>query len=564
MCVTRKRVVSDNFDTLQVCCGLGMIADGKRRDIIALPLHSLNITPPTTCSYPTANAPGKAMEGAEDPTMGDIVASVMLFDRQTSVKHNSRGNARLAEAASENDFQKGAQKAVEAIAAPKLPKAKKGASVKISCDGSAVDKDRGVDGGDGGEGSVRPTKSKLACKISPEEAPNEKNATTLRRIEAFPTMKEPLVSSVDHGTALVAAVSRQRTPLGTAVPPDDDSNEKRASTCLCGAHATVTVEARTWTGINKHGGVGRLMKDNGDGTFNVKYLLGGSERRVDRCYIQCNAVAGADPGEAGKRAVKGPEFFVPQADIPVSSGAEAARGSARRPRNPRAEPEEQTEQGEKQAEKQEKERRGKEDARGEDWTTSGTKPAKARGRADGTGPSGQKRSLVQANQPQATSHPATKARGPMHKSESRKMAPPPPQGGGSGTCMTSKGDPSAVAERAASSSPPRDASVQADAPIHPQARQERGVQDVGEAVPSEHAALPPPAADTRFLDFKRKLSQAVIENVGGLDQISLEQLKGAVVGEGQGRFSGEEMDTFLQRLEADNHLMLVDQTVYIV
>jgi hypothetical protein len=46
--------------------------------------------------------------------------------------------------------------------------------------------------------------------------------------------------------------------------------------------------------------------------------------------------------------------------------------------------------------------------------------------------------------------------------------------------------------------------------------------------------LPPPAADTRFLDFKRKLSQAVIENVGGLDQISLEQLKGAVVGEAWG------------------------------
>jgi hypothetical protein len=33
--------------------------------------------------------------------------------------------------------------------------------------------------------------------------------------------------------------------------------------CLCGQHTTVVVEARTWPGINKHGGIGRITKDNG-------------------------------------------------------------------------------------------------------------------------------------------------------------------------------------------------------------------------------------------------------------------------------------------------------------
>lgn len=34
-------------------------------------------------------------------------------------------------------------------------------------------------------------------------------------------------------------------------------------TCLCGQHSTVNVEARTWANINKHGGVGRIVKYNG-------------------------------------------------------------------------------------------------------------------------------------------------------------------------------------------------------------------------------------------------------------------------------------------------------------
>jgi hypothetical protein len=48
---------------------------------------------------------------------------------------------------------------------------------------------------------------------------------------------------------------------------------------------TVDVMSRTWPGMNKPGGAGRIWKVNLDGTYDVKYLLGGTERRVDPKYI---------------------------------------------------------------------------------------------------------------------------------------------------------------------------------------------------------------------------------------------------------------------------------------
>jgi SNF2 family DNA or RNA helicase len=48
----------------------------------------------------------------------------------------------------------------------------------------------------------------------------------------------------------------------------------------------VEVTSRTWSGINKPGGVGRVWKVNDDGTFDVKYALGGSEKKIDRQWIR--------------------------------------------------------------------------------------------------------------------------------------------------------------------------------------------------------------------------------------------------------------------------------------
>lgn len=52
----------------------------------------------------------------------------------------------------------------------------------------------------------------------------------------------------------------------------------------------VEVMPRLWAGINKPGGVGRITKINFDPeedeyTYNISYVLGGSEPRVERIYI---------------------------------------------------------------------------------------------------------------------------------------------------------------------------------------------------------------------------------------------------------------------------------------
>ncbi|RLN67374.1 hypothetical protein BBJ29_004894 [Phytophthora kernoviae] len=68
---------------------------------------------------------------------------------------------------------------------------------------------------------------------------------------------------------------------------------------------TVTVAKRTWSGINKLGGVGRIQKVNDkalpDGkkrfTYNVRFVLGGSEKNVERKYI---SVVDLDAEEAEK------------------------------------------------------------------------------------------------------------------------------------------------------------------------------------------------------------------------------------------------------------------------
>lgn len=77
-------------------------------------------------------------------------------------------------------------------------------------------------------------------------------------------------------------------------------------TCLCGGHKVVRVEARTWPGMNKHGGVGLIKKRNEDGTFNVRMVLGGADNHVDRCYISC-----VDEGGQDKRESKQTELFAP-------------------------------------------------------------------------------------------------------------------------------------------------------------------------------------------------------------------------------------------------------------
>ncbi|KAH9251564.1 hypothetical protein BASA81_010603 [Batrachochytrium salamandrivorans] len=66
----------------------------------------------------------------------------------------------------------------------------------------------------------------------------------------------------------------------------------------------VQVESRTWPGMNKLGGVGRINKVNEDGTYGVTYIvLRGSERKVHPMFIS-HAVL-----DQGPRPIKEREYF---------------------------------------------------------------------------------------------------------------------------------------------------------------------------------------------------------------------------------------------------------------
>ena len=51
---------------------------------------------------------------------------------------------------------------------------------------------------------------------------------------------------------------------------------------------TVNIVARTWPGINKPGGIARVTSIHVDGhstTYDVRYVLGGTERGIDEAFI---------------------------------------------------------------------------------------------------------------------------------------------------------------------------------------------------------------------------------------------------------------------------------------
>mmetsp|Transcript_18473 Transcript_18473/g.23249 ORF Transcript_18473/g.23249 Transcript_18473/m.23249 type:complete len:380 (+) Transcript_18473:136-1275(+) len=60
----------------------------------------------------------------------------------------------------------------------------------------------------------------------------------------------------------------------------------------------VNVQSRTWAGINKPGGVGRVTAfSNDDCTVDVKYVLGGGEKGVDLEFVQQHNFEGDDNGD---------------------------------------------------------------------------------------------------------------------------------------------------------------------------------------------------------------------------------------------------------------------------
>ena len=86
---------------------------------------------------------------------------------------------------------------------------------------------------------------------------------------------------------------------------------------------TVMVDSRTWPGVNKPGGAGRVASINMDRTFNIKYMLGGSERGVEADYVHLrNLTANAGERKRGRRTFYNPtnnEAVVPDDDGIVRS-----------------------------------------------------------------------------------------------------------------------------------------------------------------------------------------------------------------------------------------------------
>lgn len=65
----------------------------------------------------------------------------------------------------------------------------------------------------------------------------------------------------------------------------------------------VVIESRTWPGINKPGGVAKVIKVNKeDGTVDVKYTLGGSEKKVEFLYAKLWDIYSTSSAAAARRS----------------------------------------------------------------------------------------------------------------------------------------------------------------------------------------------------------------------------------------------------------------------
>ncbi|CAM9569334.1 unnamed protein product [Ectocarpus fasciculatus] len=106
------------------------------------------------------------------------------------------------------------------------------------------------------------------------------------------------------GGAGAATKSKEKgKEKGDGKCPTDAKQGTPFGPCMCpkgsdGAHKTVDVERRCWPGSNKPGGIARITKKYtveeelfGDmvqsSYFDIKYLLGGSEKRVKECFLTC-------------------------------------------------------------------------------------------------------------------------------------------------------------------------------------------------------------------------------------------------------------------------------------
>ncbi|EQC38549.1 hypothetical protein, variant [Saprolegnia diclina VS20] len=107
-------------------------------------------------------------------------------------------------------------------------------------------------------------------------------------------------SEYEQSNSVTQATQIDAPPLVPVVAPETEvhnailSPERPPQTEVFTGGQVVEVSARTWPGINKLGGTAWIVRRNDDGTYNVKYVLGGREGRVDPVYIRSAGTSNND------------------------------------------------------------------------------------------------------------------------------------------------------------------------------------------------------------------------------------------------------------------------------
>lgn len=86
----------------------------------------------------------------------------------------------------------------------------------------------------------------------------------------------------------LSATSIEATPTEarTSTPTSTASRSVGVARPAFGVGDLVQVQARTWPGVNLHGGVGRITASHDGPRYDVRYVLGGRERLVDAIFCQ--------------------------------------------------------------------------------------------------------------------------------------------------------------------------------------------------------------------------------------------------------------------------------------
>ena len=92
-------------------------------------------------------------------------------------------------------------------------------------------------------------------------------------------------------------------------PPPPQATASSSSASIITKGSIVTVESRTWPGLNKPGGVARVTHVHHDSdnkiTYDVAYVLGGKEKAVDAEYVTLQSADDDGDGTKKKRTSAG-------------------------------------------------------------------------------------------------------------------------------------------------------------------------------------------------------------------------------------------------------------------